>query len=142
MSPSTEKKDKMVRKGKKLTKRDIQRFAKILEEEKQRLINDLGQLEQSVLGRAMRDSARDFSAYSNHSADAESDAQERETVLQYASNEGRVLYDILDALRKIEEGEYGICEECEATINKVRLEALPHVRLCLSCQEKADRQRA
>lgn len=128
-------------KAKKMNKRDLKKFKKLLEEEKQRLINELGHIEKTVVGRSLRESSGDLSAYSFHMADVGTDAQERESVFQYATTERGLLYDIEDALRKIESGdEYGICEDCEKPIERVRLEALPHARMCLKCQEKADRQ--
>lgn len=127
-------------KAKKMNKRDLNKFKKLLEEEKQRLVNELGHIEKSVVGRSLRESSGDLSAYSFHMADVGTDAQERESVFQYATTERGLLYDIEDALRKIGTGEYGICEDCEKMIERVRLEALPHARMCLKCQEKADRQ--
>jgi DnaK suppressor protein len=124
----------------KMNKKDLKKFKKLLEDEKARLVNELGHIEKSVMGRSLREASGDLSAYSFHMADVGTDAQERESVFQYATTEGRVLYDIEDALRKIELGEYGICEDCEKPIERVRLEALPHARMCLKCQERADRQ--
>ncbi|MCM8771079.1 MAG: TraR/DksA family transcriptional regulator, partial [Candidatus Omnitrophica bacterium] len=46
---------------------------------------------------------------------------------------------IQDALKKIEEGTYGICEECKNLIAKARLKAIPYARLCLKCQEKKEK---
>lgn len=139
MSPSSGKTPESG-KDKRMTKKDLDKFAKLLRAEKERLINELGHIEKSVVGRSLRDSSGDLSAYSFHMADVGTDAQERETAFQYATTEGRVLYEIEDALRKIEDGEYGTCEECEKPIERVRLEALPWARLCLKCREKADRQ--
>ncbi|MCM4077972.1 TraR/DksA family transcriptional regulator [Paractinoplanes hotanensis] len=46
------------------------------------------------------------------------------------------LEHISGALRRLAEGTYGICEECDAPIPSERLEALPHARYCVACQQK------
>jgi RNA polymerase-binding transcription factor DksA len=51
------------------------------------------------------------------------------------------LADLNDALRRLDEGTYGICERCGAPIPMARLEALPHVRLCVQCQGADETQR-
>jgi DnaK suppressor protein len=49
------------------------------------------------------------------------------------------LQAIDDALARIEEGSYGVCESCESDVAEARLEALPFTRLCINCQ--ADREK-
>ena len=46
-----------------------------------------------------------------------------------------------DALDKIEEGKYGLCDSCEKKISKVRLKAVPYAELCVPCQEKQETKR-
>ena len=46
------------------------------------------------------------------------------------------LRDVKDALQKIKEGKYGVCEGCKKPISKERLKAVPEARLCLKCQGK------
>jgi DnaK suppressor protein len=48
----------------------------------------------------------------------------------------KLLREISDALVRIEQGNYGVCLECEEPISAKRLEALPWARYCVSCQEK------
>ena len=45
-----------------------------------------------------------------------------------------------DALKKIEDGTYGECEQCKGLIPKSRLKALPYARLCLKCQQAKERE--
>jgi DnaK suppressor protein len=51
------------------------------------------------------------------------------------------LAELDDALRRFDDGTYGLCEQCGEPIPIVRLEALPHVRLCLRCQRAEDAER-
>jgi DnaK suppressor protein len=46
---------------------------------------------------------------------------------------------IAEALRRIADGTYGTCVECEEPISEKRLTALPWARFCIKCQENADR---
>jgi len=60
--------------------------------------------------------------------------------LGLASNERKLLYELDDVLKKIEEGTFGICEDCKNLIAKNRLKAIPHARLCVKCQEKREKR--
>jgi DnaK suppressor protein len=50
--------------------------------------------------------------------------------------------NILKALRKIDEGSYGICEECEEDISIKRLKAIPDTRYCIVCQTALEKGEA
>jgi RNA polymerase-binding transcription factor DksA len=70
------------------------------------------------------------------------DAFERQLALDLASSEQDSLYEIDEALRRIEQGTYGICEQCGCKIEKPRLKALPFVRTCVGCQSQIERANA
>jgi RNA polymerase-binding protein DksA len=70
-----------------------------------------------------------------------SDSYERELSLNIASNEQEVLYEIDEALKRIEEGKYGICVECDKKIPVKRLKALPYVKHCIQCQSKEEKSK-
>lgn len=69
------------------------------------------------------------------------DAFERQFALTLASSEQDSLFEIDDALKRIDEGTYSICEECKKPIEKLRLKALPFVRLCIRCQSEIEKDR-
>ena len=73
-------------------------------------------------------------------ADVATDAYDREFSLGLASNEQNSLYELDDALKKIDEGTFGICEECNSLITKIRLKAVPYARLCVKCQKKKEKR--
>ena len=56
----------------------------------------------------------------------------------FASKSGRLVYHIDEALRRIEDGSYGKCRSCEKQINKERLTAVPHARLCIECKSSEE----
>ena len=110
-------------------------FEKRLIEERLKLLKELGYFEDKIFNDSQRDAAGDLSAYSVHMADQASDAEEREKAYHMASAEGRLLYHIDEALQRIKEGTYGLCEGCDKKIQKPRLEVVPHARLCIECKK-------
>ncbi len=122
-----------------VTEKDYGEFEQRLLEERKKLLKEMGHLESTVLKVNQRDSAGDLSGYSFHMADVGTDAMEREKAFLFASNEGHLLREIDDALRKIYAGEYGSCENCQRPIARARLEAVPYARLCKACKENEER---
>ena len=74
--------------------------------------------------------------------DRASQTLEKEILFGLSDNEMIKLSDIEAALRKLENGTYGICEHCKAPIDKKRIKALPSARYCLPCQSGAEKHRA
>jgi RNA polymerase-binding protein DksA len=122
-----------------VTERDMKFFEERLLAERQKILKDMGHLENTVLKVNQRDSSGDLSGYSFHMADAGTDAMEREKAFMFASAEGRMLMQIDDALRRLYNGVYGTCEMCGNPIARARLEAMPYARLCVSCKEKEEK---
>jgi RNA polymerase-binding transcription factor len=122
-----------------LNKKDLKHFEDRLLEERKKLLGQLGYLEKT-LNQTQRDSAGDLSAYSFHMADMGTDAMEREKTFLFASAEGRLLYNVDQALRRLYRNEFGICQSCGKEIAKARLDAIPHVSLCVACQEKQEKE--
>jgi RNA polymerase-binding protein DksA len=123
-----------------VTEKDLKELETLLLDERVRVMKEMGHLESTVLKVNPRESAGDLSGYSFHMADAGTDAYEREKAFQFASNEGRLLLDLDEALRRLYRGEYGSCESCGSAIAKARLEAMPTARLCRDCKEKEERE--
>ena len=73
------------------------------------------------------------------SADIATRNLDHETAFQIGAYESEAVAQIDEALARIENGTYGRCEECDAKIPQARLQALPFARLCLKCQEEAER---
>ncbi len=72
-------------------------------------------------------------------ADIASNLIEEEIVMSMAQGEAREIAQIDNALKKIQNGKYGICECCGKGINKQRLTAIPFVSLCVKCKEEEER---
>jgi DnaK suppressor protein len=114
-----------------------------LQRERERALRSLGRFQE--LSKLSRDSAdADLSSYSFHMADQGTDAMEREKAFLFASKEGRYLYRVEDALRRLykDPASFGICQSCKAPIPFERLDALPHARYCLNCKLREEEEAA
>ena len=82
----------------------------------------------------------DLSAYTDHMADQGTEAMEREKAAIFASKEGRYLYRIEEALRRLynDPKKFGICHTCGIDVGIERLDALPHARYCIDCKRKEE----
>ena len=72
------------------------------------------------------------------SVDEASRSIERELLFELSDNERVTLEQIEASLRKIDKGTYGLCESCQKSIAKARLDALPFARYCIACQNMAE----
>jgi len=72
--------------------------------------------------------------------DSVSEERTRELDLILTDREKRKLAQIDDAIDRIEESTYGLCEECGVKIPKARLKVLPFAKYCVECQEKNERE--
>jgi DnaK suppressor protein len=80
------------------------------------------------------------SAFGMHQADAGSDAYDRDFALSLLSQEQDALYEIDQALKRIEMGTYGVCEMSGKSISHARLEAIPFARFTVECQSQLEKQ--
>lgn len=72
--------------------------------------------------------------------DLASDARDREINFILNDRDRDKLLAIDDALARIDDGTYGVCESCESDIAEGRLEAMPFTRLCISCQAEREKE--
>ena len=69
-------------------------------------------------------------------------AAERELAIRNLDRESNLLRNVRAALRRIDEGTFGVCLHCEEDISPKRLAAVPWTAFCIQCQEMADRNQA
>src|ERR1700726_4719676 len=81
------------------------------------------------------------SAFGMHQADAGSDAYDRDFALSLLSQEQDALYEIEEALKRVDAGTYGICEMSGKPIPHARLEAIPFARFTVECQTQIEKQK-
>ena len=113
-----------------MNKKQIAHLEKRLLEERARVLKELGHYEESFSA-TLQGANGDLSSYSFHMADQGTDAMEREKQFLFASQEGRYLWHVNEALRRLyfTPEKYGKCQECGDEIDFDRLDALPHARL-------------
>ena len=75
------------------------------------------------------------------SIDQATQSLDKEILFELSDNERKTLDSIDAALRKMDNGAYGLCEHCKGNIEKKRLKALPAARYCLPCQSGAEKSR-
>lgn len=100
-----------------------------------RLRGDVSTMTDAALNKNRMDASGDLSAVPIHMADVGSDNFEQEQTLSFMQSEHGILIDIEDALIRVKEGTYGICEGCGHPIPKVRLSFIPYVNMCVKCAE-------
>lgn len=114
-----------------LTASDIERFKKMLLEKRQDIFSDVNEMEGEALKKSRSDATGDLSSMPIHMADIGTDNYEQEFALELMDGERKLLREIDDALGRIEQGTYGICEGKGTPIAKARLEANPWARYCV-----------
>jgi RNA polymerase-binding protein DksA len=125
---------------KKFNKKELLEFKKLVLKKKEEIIDGIKHISEDTLKKSQKDAAGDISGYTYHMADVATDTYDREFSLGLASNDREALYELDDALKKIDEGSFGICEACKSLISKNRLKAVPDARLCVKCQEKKEKR--
>lgn len=114
-----------------LTAEEIQQFRRLLLEKRAELVGDVSSIESEALKKSRLDAAGDLSSMPIHMADLGTDNFEQEFALGLMDSERKILAEINDALRRIDNGVYGICEGTGKPIGKARLKASPWARYCI-----------
>ena len=124
----------------KFNKKELSEYKKIILKKKDEILDNINHISEDTLKKSPKDASGDISSYTYHMADLATDTYDREFSLGLASNERELLYELDDALKKIDDATFGVCEECKAVIAKTRLKAIPYARFCVRCQEKKEKR--
>jgi len=114
-----------------LTTADTERFKQMLLEKRREILLNVNEMEDEALKKSRLDASGDLSSMPIHMADIGTDNYEQEFALGLMDSERKLLREIDDALQRIEERTYGICEGTGEPIPKARLEAQPWARYCV-----------
>ena len=113
-----------------MKKDQLKRLRQLLLDKKSELIANVSEEEKE--GReSVSVEAKDF-------ADMATESYGQELNFSISDAGRKNLRDIENALLRINEGTYGVCESCGKPIAESRLEAVPHARMCISCQENSE----
>lgn len=88
-----------------------------------------------------KESSGDLSSYAYHQADQGSDTNLMEQTVMMMEQERDKIRELNDALKRIYEGTYGLCEMCGENISEVRLDMIPQATYCISCKEKLENKK-
>ena len=124
-----------------MTKSEAKKFKSALLKKREKIMKEINNIAKANL-KSQKESSGDLSGYSYHIADMASDSYERELSFNIASGEQEVVYEIDDALKRIDEGGYGKCQSCEKKIPVKRLMALPYAKYCIKCQSKQEKKKS
>jgi RNA polymerase-binding transcription factor DksA len=107
----------------------------------QRLLELREQLHRQMNGLA-KESAQELPGYSLHMADSGTDNFDRDFALSLLSSDQDAVYEIEEALKRIEKKTYGVCELTGKNIPRARLEAIPWTRFTVEAQAQLEREGA
>jgi DnaK suppressor protein len=123
-------------KTKALTPEELRTYKERLLQMRARLRGEVYQVADAVLGKSRTQGGGEYSAAPTHPAEVGAENYEQEFAISLIAAQNDVLEQIEIALERIEEGTYGICEECGCQIPRVRLNAVPYATMCVKCAEK------
>ena len=126
--------------NKKLTDTEIAAYRATLQMIRARLSGDVSMMTDAALNKNRMEASGDLSVMPIHMADVGTDNFEQEKTLSFMQSESGLLAMVEDALQRIDEGTYGICESCETRIPKVRLNFLPFASMCVGCAAIAQKE--
>ena len=113
-------------------------YKKLLLSLREKLVGKVDYMQEEALKKSRQDASGDLSNVPIHMADVGTDNYERELMIELIQNGEDGVRNIDDALERIEEGTFGICDACEKKINKERLKAVPYASLCINCQREEE----
>jgi DnaK suppressor protein len=122
----------------KLTPEDLRKFRALLIAKRNEILGDVSFMEDEMI----RKSRGDASVAPADPADMGSDTCDLDNALGLMASERKILQEIKSALRRIDEGTYGICELGGEMIPRPRLRAIPWARYCVACADSAERSAA
>jgi len=125
---------------KKLTKKQLKEFEQIILKEKQtteEMIRELNDLQ----SHSLKDSSGDLSSYSLHQADMGTDTIYAEKRVYYLNSEIEKLRKLNQALKRIYDKSYGVCQICGELIAEKRLKAIPYARYCIQCKNEEEKRK-
>ena len=121
-----------------LTPSELQHFNTLLLEKRKEIMHNVVEIEDETLRKSRLDASGDLSSMPIHMADLGTDNYQQEFSLGLMDGERRLITEIDDALQRISDGTYGICEGTGLPIAKARLEAQPWARYSVEYARKME----
>ncbi len=121
-----------------LKRDELETFRKSLLTLSARLRGDLDQMTDEALRRTQSETSGNLSNVPLHMADLGTENYDQEFTLGLIENEQETLQLVQSALKRIDAGTFGLCDECGEPIAKPRLQALPYTKHCIQCARKLE----
>ncbi|MBN1795781.1 MAG: TraR/DksA family transcriptional regulator [Sedimentisphaerales bacterium] len=137
--PATEKKGKTAGGNGKMSAKQLGHFQKLLLDKRRELVGDVNGIHDEALKSSRSDASGDLSSMPIHMADIGTDNYDQELALNLMDGERKLLKQIDEALDRISDGTYGICQGTGKPISKTRLEALPWARCSHEYAERIEK---
>ena len=122
-----------------LNKGQVKQLRQLLITERAKLAGEIRSIAEEN-SKSPREASGDLSAYTVHMADMAADTYERELSMNLVSSEQEILYQIDDALKRLEDGSFGVCQQCNQPIVMSRLKAVPYASMCINCQRAKEQK--
>ena len=116
-----------------LTRQQLKQYRQFLITERAKFAGEIRSIAHEA-SKNPRDASGDRSACTVHLADMAADTSARELSTNLVESEQEVLYEIDDALKRMDEGTFGICEQCNKPITMSRLRVVPYASMCILCR--------
>lgn len=120
--------------------KELEYFKGIILAKRREVLRNEGKLEAVDVKKIDQSENTVESKYTTHMADLGSDTMMLEQNSYFTARNRKFLQHLNAALRRIENGEYGICIVCGKDIPKERLEAVPHTRFCVPCKSQKGKE--
>jgi len=125
---------------KKFSKKELKFYRERLLNLKDDILEQIREISEDTIMKSQKEMSGDISGYGIHIADVATDNYERDFNLNLVSNERRIIMQIDEALKRIEDGTYGICQMSGKPISKSRLKAIPYAKYSKKCKEKIEKE--
>ena len=119
---------------------ELEVYRRSLEKLRARLLGDLDQLTDEALKWNQPEAAGNLSNLPLHMADVGTENYDQEFTLGLIENDQTTIGEINEAIYRIEQGRFGLCEECSGPVHRNRLQAIPYTRHCIDCARKLENQ--
>lgn len=124
-----------------LTDDQLREFRRLLLDKLEEITGDVSHIESGALKSSRADASGDLSSMPIHMADIGSDNYEQEFALGLMNSERQIVVEIMAALRRIDNGSYGVCEGTGEPIPLTRLKGIPWTRYCVKYAESMEKKR-
>lgn len=117
---------------------ELEMFKRLLEKHLSLVRGDISQIEEESLSKSFTEQTGELTTMPGDIADLSAESFDHEFGVKMLENKGELAAEIEAAIERIENGSFGLCEECGNPINKERLRAIPYARFCIKCQREME----